>query len=120
MKNTNKYKTLAVIVIAAVAIGALWCYMTWQPPPATMSEISESDRHVRVMEDTSKEFARVKETISTETKRKVVVVRENVVAEIRALDPDGLAVAALAEIELFRGHAGGRLDPGSAGLDGAN
>ncbi len=110
---------IAIVAVIAVLAGALWYYMT-RPSEAVKSEVTETERQVTVMEETAREFARVMETISTETKRKVVVVREDVVSEMRALDPDGLASAALGEIELFRGHAGGGADPGAAGLAGTD
>ena len=111
-------RRIALVAILAVFAGGLWWYMT-SVPVVVNTEVSETDRQIGTIRDESKEFSRVKESITTETKGKVVVIRENVLSEVRALDPDGLAAAALYEIELFRGSAGGDLDSGASGLDGA-
>ncbi len=97
----------------------MWYYMT-HPSEGVNSKVAESKQRVATMEETAREFSRVVETILTETNQKVVVIRENVVSEMRALDPDGLTSAALAEIELFGGHAGGGADPSAPRVAGAD
>jgi hypothetical protein len=56
---------------------------------------------------------------ASETITRTVIIREQVVAEVRALDGDGLSRLAIAEIELFRARAGDSSSPRPAWVDGA-
>ena len=108
-----KSKWIGVVLVAALVLGGL-CYLYFR---ADLSP-NETARLVERIEDDAKEFTRTTIEHRTVTEGKVVIIREQVVSNIRALDPDGLALAALAEIELFRRGAGGGTDSSAAGLDG--
>lgn len=109
-------RKLAVILgIAALLLGVI-CYIWLQRPESV--EPGEVKKQIVHIEETAQEFTQATAEHRDETKRKVVVIREEVRQEISALDADGLALAALEEIELFRRSAGGGADPRAAGLDG--
>jgi hypothetical protein len=113
---TKTLRAAALAAIIAVIAGALAYYFI--TPAKVKKEIAETGAVVdKAAARTDLFDADVKEhKVQTETK--VVVIRDAVAKEIGALDPDGLASAALAEIELFRGGAGGEADPRPPGVDG--
>jgi predicted Holliday junction resolvase-like endonuclease len=110
---------LVIIFIAVVSVlASLMCYMIRKPAPLIRSEMEETDAAVERLDTRAAEFnAEVKEH-KTQTERTVRVIRETVQRDIRQLDLDGLAVAALGEIELWRGSSGGSIDPRPSRLDG--
>jgi PBP1b-binding outer membrane lipoprotein LpoB len=111
---TKTFRAAALVAIIAVIAGALAYYFI--TPAKVKKEIAETGAVVDKADVRTDQFdADVKEhKVQTETK--VVVIRDVVAKEIGALDPDGLAAAALVEIELWRGGSGSEADPRPPGV----
>lgn len=112
---------VGVLTVVALAASTLFGWSAWRVSQVARAEQAVSDRQVQRIEEMAQDFGRAVEAHQTTTKNKVVTIRETVRREILALDADDLAVAALDEIERFRGEGGDGgdgVDPGAAGVDG--
>ena len=110
-------RAAAIAAIAGALLAALYCFMTYVPPEARR-DAAETDKILSGMDATLDGHEKDVREHEKETKGKIVYIRESVRAEVAALDADGLARAALAEIELFRRSAGGEADTRPSGLGG--
>lgn len=113
----NAILILNGVLLCALIVGAFTVYRATDVPV----ERPRVDETIASADMTIEESRRAREMHERETVEKVVVIREQVRQEVLALDPDGLAAFARAEIQEFRRRAtGGDLDPSAAGLDGGD
>jgi hypothetical protein len=113
-----RIRHVAMLVVGVGAIGALMYYMAGKPSLWVRAEMIETDTVLENMDSRSGEFQVETQEHKVQTERTVTVIRETVRRDIRQLDLDGLAAAALGEIELWRGSARGGVDSRPPRLDG--
>ena len=109
------------VIMLAAAVGvlaALMYYMAGKPGSRVRAEMAKTDALAESIDTGAIEFQAEVQEHKTRTEGTVRVIRETVRRDIRRLDPDGLASAALGEIELWRGSAGNSADSLPSGLDG--
>ena len=114
-------KTFRKVAFAGLVVGVLCGLIYWfltYVPPEVRHETEETDEIIASADMRTDEFAEEIQEHRQQVIERTVVIREKVQAEISALDADGLASAALAEIELFRGSAGSKSDTRPSGMDG--
>ena len=100
-------------MVAFVALVGGGFYYWWNRPVENQSiaQVREIGAEVESYNERVQEHEK-------QTVNRVVIIRENVAAEIYALSADGLASAALDEIGIWCGYAGRSSDTGTAGVDG--
>jgi hypothetical protein len=117
MIKTVKKVALAGFV-AGVALAAIYYFITYAPPGGG-PDVERADGTIASADMRTEEFVTGIQEHQQQVIERTVVIREKVRAEIGALDPDGLASAALAEIELWRGGSGDNTAARSSGVGSA-
>ncbi|MDR1510669.1 MAG: hypothetical protein LBS53_13650 [Synergistaceae bacterium] len=114
----GKMKTVKKVVFAALIAGAvcglLYIFLTYVPPGVDVRQV---DGTVTSADARTDEFAAEIQEHRQQVIERTVMIREKVQAEIGVLDADGLALAALSEIELWRGGSGDNTPARASGLD---
>ena len=104
-------------LILGVLCGLIYWFLTYVPPDIR-HETEETDDIVTSLDIRTNEFTSEIQEHRQQVIERTVMIRETIQAEIGALDADGLALAALAEIELWRGSSGDHPPPRPSGVDG--
>jgi hypothetical protein len=113
-------KLVCVIAILSFAVGVCF-YFSWPPSPEAQKEVSETNAMIKSLDVAIEEQRTTIIEHKTETVRRVVRIRDEVEREMSNLDADGLALAAIYEINLFRSRgAGGSPDTRPARMDIGN
>ena len=114
-------KTFRKVAFAGLVVGVLCGLIYWfltYVPPEVRQETEETDEIIASADMRTDEFVEEIQEHRQQVIERTVVIREKVQAEISALDADGLASAALAEIELWCGSSGDSTPARSSGVDG--
>ena len=103
---------VAAVALIALFIGAGMAVLSRKPPPAIVSEMTETERRMRAMrEENCRQAGRVEE-IDRTVKKEVVTIHVENRASARSMPSADIAAALNAELELWR------LESGGEGLDG--
>ena len=114
---TKTFKKVAFAgLIAGVLCGLIYWFLTYVPP-GDSPDVRQVDGTITSADTGTGEFIGYTQEHKQQIIERTVVIREKVQADISALDADGLASAALAEIELWRGGAGDNTPARSSGVD---
>ena len=114
-------KTVKQVAFTALKLGVVFGIVYWSLAlilPESRRDVAKTGEIITGADKESEQFEWETREHKTQTETKVVVIREQVRSEVLALDADGLAVAALAEIELWRGSSGDNTPARSSGMDG--
>jgi hypothetical protein len=115
MTKTVK-KVAFTALLAGVVCAALYWFLTYTPP-GDGPDVTQADGTIASADMRTDEFAAEIREHQRQVIERTVVIREKVRAEIGSLDPDGLALAALSEIELWRGSSGDNTPSRPSGMD---
>jgi uncharacterized membrane protein len=102
--------------IAGALCGLAYWFLTYVPPEVA-DRMERTDETITEAETRTDEFAAKVREHREQVIERTVVIREKVQAEVGALDADGLALAALSEIGLWRGSSGDSPPTRSSGVD---
>ena len=117
MTKSVKFRKIAFAgIIVGALCGLLYWFLTYVPPEARR-EMTETDRIIASTDVMTDKFAVDIQDHRQQVIERTVMIREKIQADIDALDADGLARVALAEIELWRGSSGDHPPPRSSGMD---
>jgi hypothetical protein len=115
MLKTVKKAAFAALLTGVICAIIYW-FLTYVPPDDGL-DIRQVDGIIASADMRTDEFAAEIREHRQQVIERTVVIREKVQAEIGSLDPDGLALAALSEIDLWRGSSGDNTPPRPSGVD---
>jgi hypothetical protein len=112
-------KTFKKIVLMGFITGVLCALLYWFLTylPNGEPDVRLVDETVTDMDASSGEFTEEIREGRRQVIERTVIIREKVQAEIGVLDADGLALAALSEIEFWRGSSGDNTPARPSGMD---
>jgi hypothetical protein len=116
------WKKIKTVLVAALVAGIIlvfaYMFITGKMPSEAKREIAHTNEIITDAETRTDGFTEEIQEHRRQVTERTVIIREKVQADIGALDADGLARAAIYEIELWRGGSGDNPSARPPGMDG--